>query len=567
MGSRRQTGRGQAGPEPGPPQLDLFDTALTSEEAHPTTWAETPAGTRVSFRDPSPHLLTVGSQTLEAYLRASQLGDVFLLRDVLRGLDYAPFFARYQPQGRQPYHPAVVLGLILFGLLKGIESVRKLERLGKCNVQVWWLTGGAVPDHSTLCRFFSRHQEELDGLFEQCTGKIFERLRTKGYDVNTKLAGDGTTFPALARRYRNLTAEAAREQAAAEQAKADRAAAKGDEQAARRAQDRADRLARTAEAADERTAARRRDRGKSAKPAVANEADPDAVVQKLKDGTVAPAYKPSVLADEHRLVHAHDVQPSNENASLPKLCEQAKRLHESTELELLLLDAGYFSIPVLKELTAQGVQNPLVSSRAVVAAKRKRPAPKFLPRAAFSYDPETDSYECPEGHELQFTRHKQQKGRPTRIYSGAPCGGCPRKKECTKAAQRTISRAEGEEYAEAMDEVLRHPGAKRDYAQRAAMVEPVFSDLRGRFRYHRFRRRGLAKVRADFALLVTAYNLQRLLDLVARAEAGRQQGGLSASGAPLARLRRYPRWCAPDQSTRIAVLRLPTAPHGFACAA
>ena len=53
------------------------------------------------------------------------------------------------------------------------------------------------------------------------------------------------------------------------------------------------------------------------------------------------------------------------------------------------------------------------------------------------------------------------------------------------------------------------------------MVEPVFSHLRGRQRLYRFRRRGLAGVRVEFALHAMAYNVSRVLALAARFTARR----------------------------------------------
>ena len=55
------------------------------------------------------------------------------------------------------------------------------------------------------------------------------------------------------------------------------------------------------------------------------------------------------------------------------------------------------------------------------------------------------------------------------------------------------------------------PERRRRYRQRQAMVEPVFSVLKHRQGLTRFRRRGLAAVRREFALHVMAYNLGRAL--------------------------------------------------------
>lgn len=58
---------------------------------------------------------------------------------------------------------------------------------------------------------------------------------------------------------------------------------------------------------------------------------------------------------------------------------------------------------------------------------------------------------------------------------------------------------------------MEQPQAKRLFAQRKAMVEPVFSALRERQGLNRFRRRGLSRVRLEFRLHLMAYNLGRAL--------------------------------------------------------
>jgi hypothetical protein len=69
----------------------------------------------------------------------------------------------------------------------------------------------------------------------------------------------------------------------------------------------------------------------------------------------------------------------------------------------------------------------------------------------------------------------------------------------------------GQELKEALRQVMAQPRARQVFAQRKAMVEPVFSMLRERQGLNRFRRRGLRRVRLEFRLHLTAYNLGRAL--------------------------------------------------------
>jgi len=74
--------------------------------------------------------------------------------------------------------------------------------------------------------------------------------------------------------------------------------------------------------------------------------------------------------------------------------------------------------------------------------------------------------------------------------SAVDCGACARRAKCTDAKVRSIQRTQGQEYKEALRVVMAQPRAKRIFARRKAMVEPVFSVLRERQGLHRFRRRG-----------------------------------------------------------------------------
>ncbi len=53
---------------------------------------------------------------------------------------------------------------------------------------------------------------------------------------------------------------------------------------------------------------------------------------------------------------------------------------------------------------------------------------------------------------------------------------------------------------DALRQIMEHPKAQRVFRQRKAMVEPVFAHLRCQQKLERFRRRGLAAVRREFAL-------------------------------------------------------------------
>jgi hypothetical protein len=67
-------------------------------------------------------------------------------------------------------------------------------------------------------------------------------------------------------------------------------------------------------------------------------------------------------------------------------------------------------------------------------------------------------------------------------------------------------------------ERMRGPTARRCYARRKALVEPVFGVLKQQRGMRQFRRRGLQAVSTEWALATTAYNLTRLFGRRNRAQ-------------------------------------------------
>ena len=84
----------------------------------------------VNFHNPSPERLFIGAIPLRQYLIDHEMDKVLHLRQFLFELDWSSFAASYTGYGRKPGHPALFLGLIIYGMLEGKWSLRELERLG-----------------------------------------------------------------------------------------------------------------------------------------------------------------------------------------------------------------------------------------------------------------------------------------------------------------------------------------------------------------------------------------------------------------------------------------------------
>ncbi|MGC4115054.1 MAG: transposase [Myxococcales bacterium] len=239
------------------------------------------------------------------------------------------------------------------------------------------------------------------------------------------------------------------------------------------------------------------------------------MIQPLKSGSYAPAYKPSIAVHESGLIVGQAVDPSSETAVVPALWAQHRRII-GADPTTTLFDAGYHSLDVLRDFADHDILCPS-GTRHQDFVKRGKGG--MFAKASFAYDEATDTYRCPGGNTLARVTNKLLDPNGTYAnYRAASecCAKCPLKATCTKAKARTVSRWDGDELKEAMAQVMAQPRARAAFKRRSAIVEPVFAFLKEHQRLRRFRRRGLKNVRMEFALHCIVFNLGRALSIERR---------------------------------------------------
>ena len=224
--------------------------------------------------------------------------------------------------------------------------------------------------------------------------------------------------------------------------------------------------------------------------------------QKQKRGH-AFSYKPSILANDKRVVTAMDVDPSNEVSVVEGLFKQSMEVTGNFPEESLF-DAGYFSNKMVS-LTLEHDISLLCSEKPKYRGSKE--GQLFL-KGDFRYIELEDVYICPAGEALTTNKNR---GVGT-SYTTTACEACELRVKCTNAERgRRNKREPGDIEKELLRGVMRHPQAKKILYQRKAMVEPVFSVLRLKQGLNRFRRKGLEGVKREFALHMLAYNLSRYI--------------------------------------------------------
>jgi transposase len=159
---------------------------------------------------------------------------------------------------------------------------------------------------------------------------------------------------------------------------------------------------------------------------------------------------------------------------------------------------------------------------------RKKP-PRLIPKAAFTWLPEQQTYRCPQGHLLVFRgRSTQQRtdGDLVEWQYRCPaqhCQACPLASRCTRSPQRgrIIKRSQHDDLNDALRERMRQPQSQTLYRLRKQTVERQFADLKQHRGLRRFASFGLERAQIQVGLLVLAHNGLELLK-ARRREPGKQ---------------------------------------------
>ena len=82
--------------------------------------------------------------------------------EVIDGLDMRMITGSYRGSGEAPYHPKLLLGLLLYGYATGVFSSRKLERATDDSVAFRFIAANDHPDHDTIAAFRRRFLPQIE---------------------------------------------------------------------------------------------------------------------------------------------------------------------------------------------------------------------------------------------------------------------------------------------------------------------------------------------------------------------------------------------------------------------
>src|SRR6201982_1541600 len=123
--------------------------------------------------------------------------------EVIDGLDLSAMVRSYRGTGSAGYHPALLLGLLVYGYATGVFSSRKLERATYDSVAFRFIAANDHPDHDTIATFRRRFLKEIEALFV----RVLEVAREMGLFKLGTVAPDVTKIHANASRHSALSYE------------------------------------------------------------------------------------------------------------------------------------------------------------------------------------------------------------------------------------------------------------------------------------------------------------------------------------------------------------------------
>jgi len=275
---------------------------------------------------------------------------VFLISAVVEKQDLREWEAAYSDEGQRPYHPALLLKVLLYGFALGVRASRKIEQRIKEDLGFRYLAGGAEPDHKTICEFLRRHGRRVNDLFTA----VLEQLQAAGMGKLGLVALDSTRVKANASRDRvmseaGLRAERARKRRQVRKWQREITTMDADGNPGGMVAEMAAVQQRLAEIPGELRKLR-----KSGQKSMSR-TDADSRFLHSREGFVLGYTAEAAVSQDGLIVAARVTQAANDHASLVPLIEQAEQ-RCGQRPEKVLADAGFYSNQNLEEMERRGVE-------------------------------------------------------------------------------------------------------------------------------------------------------------------------------------------------------------------
>lgn len=358
--------------------------------------------------------------------------------------------------GRPSYDPAMLLKIVVYGYMVGLNSSRKIEQACVERIDFRFLTGGLTPSFSTITKFRAARAEALAGLFRQSlfiavTDDLVE-MQEVAFD-GTKILENASKHKAMSHERMCETVERLYGEIEALKAERRTATVRRKAEIERELEFKRERFANLQDEKFALEDERIQQTGEQPKPKdQRNFTDPESRIMKKGSG-FEQCYNAQAAVDKGNqiIVAAYVTQACNDKQQLEPLVKRTMG-NVGVLPDRGLADAGYFSEAVTESLKQRyGSTEWLIS--------------------------------------------------PGRLAHGSYSGRSPR------------GRIPGHiSVADLMRRKLSTKAGKAAYARRKWIVEPAFGQIKeASLEFRRFSFRGLKKVQAEWSLVCAAHNLLKIL--------------------------------------------------------
>src|SRR6266568_1046777 len=429
------------------------------------------------------------SESLFYYFRVEdQVPENHLLRLIDKHISFEfvrqQLKASYSETGRPSIDPELLLRILLIGYLYGITSERKLVEELRMHLAWRWFTGVSfdqeIPHHSTFSK--NRHGRfQETKLFEQLFEEMVARCMEAGLVRGDNLSVDGSFVEANASKETRIPREQLAEAAQVNHTVRQYLVELEQQNPTDEPVHQSDQVSTT---------------------------DPDATYA-TKGGTPARlGYYDNYLIDNHSCVivgvQATAARMSQETVAAQDMLTRFTQW-QGREPESVAADTTYGNGEFLQWLAERSI-TPYMRTRDSALRKNN---PGYGPER-FTFLPESNSYRCPAGEQLNYVGLNVRNRAHAYIGSAKRCGACSQKAQCTTGRYKYLAIHIHESARQRARELANTPEFSKAQRQRKK-VEALFAELKNQIGLRRLRLRRMKFVREQFFLAAAAQNLKRLV--------------------------------------------------------
>jgi transposase len=429
------------------------------------------------------------SEALFYYFRLEdQIPENHLLRLIEKHISFGFVRQRlkgsYSETGRPSIDPELLLRILLVGYLYGITSERKLVEELRMHLAWRWFTGlgfdQEIPHHSTFSK--NRHGRfQESNLFEELFEQIVRQCVEVGLVQGQHLSVDGSFVEANAAKESRIQRERLGDVAQVNHTVRQYLQELEEQNPVEEPVHEQDQVSTT---------------------------DPDSTYA-TKGGTPARlGYYDNYLVDNHSCVivgvQATAARMSQETVAAQNMLTRFAQC-QGRQPESVAADTTYGNGEFLQWLADRSI-TPYMRTRDSALRKNN---PGYGPER-FTYRPESNTYRCPAGEQLNYVGLNVRNRAHAYIGSAKRCGACSQKTQCTTGRYKYLAIHIHESVRQRARELAQTPEFAKAQRQRKK-VEALFAQLKNPIGLRRLRLRRMKFVREQFWLAATVQNIKRLV--------------------------------------------------------